>query len=70
VGSLLFTKDERAVVEPNSDLVAMVLAVIGFVIFISVMAHTYQIIRQDLQDRQDITQRQYPVNPVKVYHAF
>ncbi len=39
----MFTKDERAVVEPNSDMVAMVLAVIGFVIFISVMAHTYQI---------------------------
>jgi len=42
----LFTKDERAVVEPNSDLVVMVLAVIGFVIFISVMAHTYQIYQE------------------------
>ena len=39
----MFTKDERGVVEPNSDLVAMALAVIGFVIFISVMANTYQI---------------------------
>ena len=42
----MFTKDERAVVEPNSDLVAMALAVIGFVIFISVMAHTYQIYQE------------------------
>jgi len=39
----LFTKDERGVVEPNSDMVAMVLAVIGFVVFISVMAHAYEI---------------------------
>jgi len=44
--SPLFTKDERGVVEPNSDLVAMALAVIGFVIFISVMAHTYQIYQE------------------------
>ncbi|HIH86417.1 MAG TPA: hypothetical protein HA304_00755 [Methanosarcinales archaeon] len=42
----MFTKDERGVVEPNSDLVAMALAVIGFVIFISVMAHTYQIYQE------------------------
>jgi len=42
----LFTKDERAVVEPSSDLVVMALAVIGFVIFISVMAHTYQIYQE------------------------
>ncbi|NOR60345.1 MAG: hypothetical protein GQ469_06925 [Methanosarcinales archaeon] len=42
----MFTKDERGVVEPNSDLVAMALAVIGFVIFISVMAHTYQVYQE------------------------
>ena len=42
----MFTKDERAVVEPNSDMVAMVLAVIGFVIFISVIAQTYQIYQE------------------------
>ena len=42
----MFTRDERAVVEPNSDLVAMALAVIGFVIFISVMAHTYQVYQE------------------------
>jgi hypothetical protein len=42
----LFTSDEQAVVEPNSDLVAMALAVIGFVIFISVMAHTYQVYQE------------------------
>ncbi len=42
----MFTKDERAVVEPNSDLVAMALAVIGFVIFISIMAHTYQVYQE------------------------
>ena len=45
-GAPLFYKDERGVVEPNSDLVAMALAVIGFVIFISVMAHTYQIYQE------------------------
>lgn len=45
-GSPLFTSDEQAVVEPNSDLVAMALAVIGFVIFISVMAHTYQVYQE------------------------
>lgn len=45
-GSLLFTSDEQAVVEPNSDLIAMALAVIGFVIFISVMAHTYQVYQE------------------------
>ncbi len=45
-GSPLFTSDERAVVEPNSDLIAMALAVIGFIIFISVMAHTYQIYQE------------------------
>ncbi len=42
----MFTSDEQAVVEPNSDLVAMALAVIGFVIFISVMAHTYQVYQE------------------------
>ena len=42
----MFTNDERAVVEPNSDLVAMALAVIGFVIFVSVMAHTYQVYQE------------------------
>ena len=42
----MFTKDERGVVEPNSDLVVMVLAVIGFVIFISVIAQTYQIYQE------------------------
>ena len=42
----MFTKDERAVVEPNSDLVVMVLAVIGFVIFISVISQTYQIYQE------------------------
>lgn len=42
----MFTRDERAVVEPNSDMVAMALAVIGFVIFISVMAHTYQVYQE------------------------
>ena len=42
----MFTRDERGVVEPNSDLVAMALAVIGFVIFISVMAHTYQVYQE------------------------
>ncbi len=42
----MFTRDERGVVEPNSDMVAMALAVIGFVIFISVMAHTYQIYQE------------------------
>ena len=51
-GSLLFTSNERAVVEPNSDLVAMALAVIGFLIFISVMAHTYQV----YQDKTFIAQ--------------
>ena len=44
--SPLFTRDERGVVEPNSDMVAMALAVIGFVIFISVMAHTYQVYQE------------------------
>ena len=39
----MFTKDERGVVEPSSDLVVMALAVIGFVVFISVMAHAYEI---------------------------
>ena len=39
----MFTKDERAIVEPNSDMVAMVLAVIGFVLFIAVITQTYQI---------------------------
>ena len=48
----MFTSDEQAVVEPNSDLVAMALAVIGFVIFISVMAHTYQV----YQDKTFIAQ--------------
>ncbi|HIH86432.1 MAG TPA: hypothetical protein HA304_00830 [Methanosarcinales archaeon] len=48
----MFTSDEQAVVEPNSDLVAMALAVIGFVIFISVMAHTYQV----YQDKTFIVQ--------------
>ena len=42
----MFTKDERGVVEPNSDLVVMVLAVIGFVIFISVISQTYQIYQE------------------------
>ena len=42
----MFTSDERAVVEPNSDLIAMALAVIGFIIFISVMAHTYQVYQE------------------------
>ena len=42
----MFTKDERAVVEPSSDLVVMALAVIGFVIFISVIAQTYQIYQE------------------------
>ena len=42
----MFTKDERAIVEPNSDMVAMVLAVIGFVIFIAVIAQTYQIYQE------------------------
>ena len=42
----MFTKDERAIVEPNSDMVAMVLAVIGFVIFIAVIAQTYQVYQE------------------------
>ncbi len=42
----MFTSNERAVVEPNSDLVAMALAVIGFVIFISLMSHTYQVYQE------------------------
>jgi len=42
----LFSKDERGVVEPGSELVVMALAAIGFVIFISVMAHTYQIYQE------------------------
>ena len=42
----MFTKDERGVVEPSSDLVVMALAVIGFVIFISVIAQTYQIYQE------------------------
>jgi len=42
-GLLLFTSDERGIVEPNSDLVAMVLSVIGFIIFVSLIAHSYQV---------------------------
>ena len=49
----MFTKDERAIVEPNSDMVAMVLAVIGFVIFIAVIAQTYQL----YQEKTLITQQ-------------
>lgn len=39
----MFTSDERGIVEPNSDMVAMVLSVIGFIIFVSLIAHSYQV---------------------------
>ena len=39
----LFTSDERGIVEPNSDMVAMALSVIGFIIFVSLIAHSYQV---------------------------
>jgi hypothetical protein len=39
----LFTSDDRGLVEPNSDLVAMALTVIGFILFISMVAHTYEV---------------------------
>ena len=39
----MFISDERGMVEPNSDLVSMALAVIGFVIFFSTVAHVYQV---------------------------
>lgn len=42
----MFTSDERGLVEPNSDLVAMAIAVIGFVIFVALVAHTYQVSQQ------------------------
>lgn len=39
----MFTSDERGIVEPHSDIVAMALTVIGFIIFISLIVHTYQV---------------------------
>lgn len=41
----MFTNDE-GLVEPNSDLVAMALAVVGFIIFVSLLAHTYQVYQE------------------------
>ena len=38
----MFT-NEKGIVEPNSDLVAMALAIIGFIIFVSLVTHTYQV---------------------------
>jgi len=38
----LFT-NEKGIVEPNSDLVAMALAIVGFIIFVSLVTHTYQV---------------------------
>jgi hypothetical protein len=45
-GSLLFTSDDRGIVEPNSDMVAMALSVIGFIIFISLVANTYHVYQE------------------------
>ncbi|MCL7412783.1 MAG: hypothetical protein M8353_04085 [ANME-2 cluster archaeon] len=39
----MFTSDERGIIEPNSDIIAMALTVVGFIIFISLIAHTYQV---------------------------
>ncbi|MCL7414560.1 MAG: hypothetical protein M8349_00655 [ANME-2 cluster archaeon] len=39
----MFTRDERGIVEPNSDMLAMALTVVGFILFISLVAHTYQV---------------------------
>lgn len=39
----MFTSDEKGLVEPNSDLIAMTLAVIGFIVFVSLLAHAYQV---------------------------
>ncbi|MBE0524617.1 MAG: hypothetical protein IBX40_09845 [Methanosarcinales archaeon] len=41
----MFT-NEKGLVEPNSDLVAMALAVVGFIIFVSLVAHTYQVYQE------------------------
>ena len=41
----MFT-NEKGIVEPNSDLVAMALAVVGFIIFVSLVAHTYQVYQE------------------------
>ncbi|HUV81784.1 MAG TPA: hypothetical protein VMW53_01725 [archaeon] len=38
----MFT-NEKGIVEPNSDLVAMALAIVGFIIFVSLVTHTYQV---------------------------
>ena len=45
-GLLLFTSDDRGIVEPNSDMVAMALSVIGFIIFISLVANTYHVYQE------------------------
>ncbi|MCL7474665.1 MAG: hypothetical protein SCH39_03965 [Methanosarcinales archaeon] len=38
--------DEKGIVEPNSDMVAMALTVIGFIIFISLVANTYHVYQE------------------------
>ena len=42
----MFTSDEKGIVEPGSDLVVMMLAVTGFVIFIAVAMHMYGIYQE------------------------
>jgi hypothetical protein len=37
----LFISDERAILEPHNDIIATALAVIGFVIFATVMSKAY-----------------------------
>lgn len=48
----MFTSDEKGIVEPNSDLIAMALAVIGCIIFIALVSHIYDI----YQEKTDIVQ--------------
>lgn len=41
----MFT-NENGLLEPNSDLIAMALAVVGFIIFVFLITHTYQIYQE------------------------
>lgn len=60
---LSFISDERAVIEPHTDMPAMALAVVGFVVFIAILSQAYgayqnkAFIAENYQDAMNLAEK-------------
>ncbi|TQD26285.1 hypothetical protein [Methanolobus vulcani] len=62
-----FTSDERALLEPNNDIIATALVVIGFVVFAAILSKTYIAFNDNSHALENYEQAAMIVNDIASY---